>query len=173
MKLTTSFFFVILTTFFLLQINKVESADLIDKACGTARFKAYCEATLRSHPNSKNADLHGLAKISLQLAQGNATAIHDQVSKLLKTSTDKSIKPALKDCLKNYQDARDQLNAAMPALDSKQYFDVNSKATAAVNDAYSCESGFEKGKSPLSNFNTIFNRLCTIVLGVANRAAGH
>ncbi|KAL5565250.1 hypothetical protein UlMin_028414 [Ulmus minor] len=171
MKSITSFCFVIVSALFLFQINTA-TADLITTACGTALDKKFCESSLRSQPESKKADLNGLARIALNLASTNGNKVQNQVSQLLKKESDKNRKAALRDCVENYQSALEQIKNSATALASKRYSDVNTWVSAAMSAGASCEEGFKSGQSPLTKSNSEFGSYCGTALAVTNKASG-
>ncbi|KAJ7977908.1 putative Pectinesterase inhibitor [Quillaja saponaria] len=153
------------------------STDLIIQVCSRALQKDMCKNILESDPESKGADIHGLDKIALKTALTNATNINNQINQLLNKESDVSdpkVEQGLSDCSKNYQDAIDQLEDSLAAIDSKGYNDVNTWVTAAIADAESCEQGFkdQKVKSPITPMNTLFSQLCNISLAITNVLVG-
>ncbi|KAB1202148.1 Pectinesterase inhibitor [Morella rubra] len=151
------------------------ATDLITTACDRTLYKALCNAVLNSDPASQGSkDLSTLDKVVLTHAKSNASNIHQQAVSLHEKSKDDATKQALEDCIENYQDATDQLDESLHALQSKGYDDINTWVTAAMSDADSCEEGFtDQGrKSPLSNSSKTFNHLCSIVLALTNQLKG-
>ena len=152
------------------QISRVESSDdLITQTCSKTLYKDLCEKTLRADPGSNGANVEGLAKIALKAADSSAKTIEKQITNLLKTTSDKSVKEALEDCSENYDAASEQLGDSLEALDAKHYADVNVWVTAAMTDADSCEDGFQSGSSPLTKANTNLSHLCSNVLAITNQ----
>ncbi|XP_030505342.2 pectinesterase inhibitor-like [Cannabis sativa] len=152
-------------------LNKIPQVygDLISDTCGKALYKDVCEKTLRADPNSRGAKVDGLAKIALKAASSSAKTTQGQITSLLKTAKDKAVIAALKDCNENYDGANSQLNDSLKAMVNKRYADVNIWVTAAMTDGDSCEDGFKKGTSPLTQANTNFGQLCSNVLAITNQ----
>ncbi|KAL5560107.1 hypothetical protein UlMin_036318 [Ulmus minor] len=165
MKNITNVCFVILATLCLQQINKVESKDLISVACSIALHKKDCESSLRSQPESKSADLIGLAKIALKLAEANANRVTSQFSQKLKKESNKYVKEELTDCLEAYQTALEKIEDSIDALASKRFSDASTWVSAAMTEVESCKSALSSNKA--------FTRYCSNVLAVTNKAAGN
>ncbi|GMN43955.1 hypothetical protein TIFTF001_013148 [Ficus carica] len=169
MNSISSLCFVLLVSLCLNQIPAA-SADLISQTCAPTRFNDLCEKTLRAHPGSKSANIKGLAKIALKATSTNAKRIKSQIVSLQKSTTDKSILQALKDCAENYDDASQQLANSITAFASKRYADVNQWVSAAMSDSDSCEEGFKTGTSKLTAANKNFFELSSNVLALTKLA---
>ncbi|PIA44331.1 hypothetical protein AQUCO_01700138v1 [Aquilegia coerulea] len=151
--------------------NATAPGDLISKTCQNAVNEELCVQTLRADPNSKQADASGLAKIAIKLALANATAISDQVKKLLATTTGHYEKTRLTDCNENYATAIDQLEDSLAAINSNGINDATTWVQAAMTDSETCEDGFEEEpghKSMLSDKSTLFQQLCGNALAILN-----
>ncbi|CAL1407514.1 unnamed protein product [Linum trigynum] len=147
--------------------------ELLAKACdNTPLTKDLCRSFLASFPESEVKDIHALAKFAIKMTSLNASKTHDQIETMEHNpATDDVTKQRLNDCAENYQDAIDQLEDSMPALDSKVYDDVITFITAAVQDVESCEDGFKEPpavKSPMTETNQVFTQLCNICLSITN-----
>ncbi|XP_059450992.1 pectinesterase inhibitor 6-like [Corylus avellana] len=151
--------------------SQILAQNLIIKACDTTLYKELCRKTLENDPESRAATSYEvLAKVALKHATSTATQIHDQVKKLLKSSS-KPIKAALTDCNELYQDALEQLDDSSTAIITKNY-DISTYLSAAMDDADTCDQSIEEmapGKTPIGNQGTTFSQLCSIVLSIAKQ----
>ncbi|KAL4636859.1 hypothetical protein ACB092_03G038300 [Castanea dentata] len=86
------------------------------------------------------------------------------------SAKDKGLKQALTNCAENYGDAIDQIQSSTAALGSKKYNDVKTWVSAAMNNAASCEQGFQdqSAKSPIASSSTTFTQLSSNVLAITN-----
>ena len=165
----SSLVFVLLLTVFPTQIF---CQNLIAQACGYTSYKPLCLSTLQSDSEAKSAkDLLTIAKVALKHAGTKAQAVNAEVKKQQGSATDEGLKQALSDCAENYGDAIDQIQSSTTALGSKKYNDVNTWVSAAMNDADSCNQGFQDQsvKSPMSTSNTKFTQLSSNVLAITNQ----
>ncbi|GMN72533.1 hypothetical protein TIFTF001_054745 [Ficus carica] len=169
MSSISSLCLVLLVSFCLDQIPAT-NADLISQTCAQTRFQDLCDKTLRADPGGKSANIQGLARIALKATAANAMSIQSQIASLQKSTTDKSILEALKDCAENYDDASQQLADSLTAFDAKHYDDVNQWVSAAMTDSDSCEEGFKTGTSKLTVQNQNFFQLCSNVLAITKQA---
>ena len=74
---------------------------------------------------------------------------------------------ALGDCKESYNDALDNLQSAMDALESKDIGTVNSMVSAVVTNSESCEDAFE-GDSLLSDYDDKLRKMASNVLAIAS-----
>ncbi|KAG6645967.1 pectinesterase inhibitor 3-like [Carya illinoinensis] len=174
MKPSLKFFFCVLFTLCAIDqfrnVAEAQKADLITSACDGTLYKDLCKKTLQSDPESRGAtDIGVLAKVALQHTSSQAKQIQGQLSKQKDTS------PAFKDCNANYQDISGRLQESLTSLKSKKYSDVLTWVSAAMTNSGSCEDGLkEMGKaSPILSLSTTFSQLCSIVLALTNKLAGH
>ncbi|KAF5195678.1 hypothetical protein FRX31_014731 [Thalictrum thalictroides] len=150
--------------------------DLITKNCQSAVNQELCVRTLKSDPNSKQADAFGLATITLKHALANATAISNQVKKLLAGTPTPYDKARLTDCNENYESAVENLKDTIAAVQSKGLSDATTWLEAAMTDSETCEDGFEEEpvhKSMLADESAIFQQLCGNALVILNSLARH
>ena len=149
--------------------------DLITRTCARTVYKELCVETIGADPDSREADLAGLASIAIKIAMTNGSVIYSHISELLKaTNYQPFTQQCLNDCSEHYMDAVDQLEDSLAAIDAKGFNDVTTWVQAAMTDAESCEDGFndEAGHpSMLTDRNTIFNQLCSNALALANLLA--
>lgn len=151
-----------------------QAPDLVTTTCDKTLYKDLCKSALATAPKTDVKDVQSLAKFALEMTSLNGGEIHKRITQLLTTNSDEFVKQCLTDCSTVYQDAIDQLNDSMVALDTKAFNDVNTWVSAAMTVAQSCEDGF-KGKqgivSPLTDMNKRFGQLCSVSLAITNQAA--
>lgn len=163
--LSTIFFIVILP----LHSNTEKTTDLITRTCAHTPDHNLCQSTLRTAPDG--TDLRGLTVAALNVARVNASSVSEHIAGLLNTETNSYMKQCLMECSDNYQDAMDQIDDSIAALDTRGYDDILAWIASAMNDADSCEECFRVKpgyKSPLTDMNNAFDHLCTIVIGISN-----
>ncbi|XP_041018492.1 pectinesterase inhibitor 12-like [Juglans microcarpa x Juglans regia] len=174
MKPISKLFFLLFLTLWLHKILAAhgEIPDLIPIACDHTLHKDLCINNLESDPESMEAvDVHGLTTVAVKQAALNATNIRNYITKLDEETSDEVVHQCLSDCFQNYEDAIDQLDDCLNALQSKRYEDVVTWVTAAMNDALTCDEGFKDHgrQSPLANLRNLFDPLCSIVLSLTNQ----
>lgn len=177
MKLLTSFFFssslLCLISFFPQNIvatvnqSNATGANLIETACQHSGQRDLCVTSLESDPNTRNADLTGLALIALRLASSNASDISDYAKSLF---SDSSLEPEVQDgageCLDHYLDAAEQLDDSIAALLAKAYKDVEVWVKVAISDADQCDTAIKGKESTLGPKNEVFRQLCNNALAI-------
>ncbi|KAA0050919.1 putative invertase inhibitor [Cucumis melo var. makuwa] len=144
--------------------------DLITKTCSSTPHVEMCKTILQSSPNSKGADLYGLAQIVMNIAASNVSNIYESINQLQNgTTVDSFLDSCLTDCLESYQDAIDQIEDSVTALEFKAYNDVNTWVSAAMSDAATCDMGFKEKQgyqSPIAQMTTVFDQICKIILAI-------
>merc|ERR1711879_1030068 len=154
--------------------HQTATSDLISKTCDQTLYKDYCKTVLGAAPESDVKDLPSLTKYALKMASLNGVKIHKKIDQISKSNKDEFIQQCLDDCSEIYQDAIDQVEDSTAAVDGKSYNDVNTWVTAAMTDSQTCEDAFKEQdgvKSPLTDDNTKFNQLCSIILTMSNLLA--
>lgn len=147
--------------------------DLVAKTCSSTPYNDLCKAILQSSPKSNGADLYGLAHILMDIAAENVTNIYDSINQLQNDSNiDSFMDECLTDCLESYQDAIDQIEDSVTALEFKAYNDVKTWVSAAMSDAASCDMGFKDRpgyKNPIAPMTTTFDQICSIILAITQQ----
>ena len=177
MEPNSSFFFFFFFFFllplghcFALQVNLTAGNELIEKVCQHSPHSDICMASLRTDPNSGQADMEGLALIALKVAHANATDTSQHIAKLLNNSAlDPFIEQCLTDCSEQYLDAVEQIEDSLVALTAKGFHDVDAWVKAAIADVDTCEQGFKEKpdyESMLTHRNIIFKQLCNNALAI-------
>ncbi|XP_010046222.2 pectinesterase inhibitor-like [Eucalyptus grandis] len=155
------------------QVQPTTATDvsgMITQVCDHTLNKRLCRSVLET--GGEASDLPGLARIALRAALAKASAISNRITDLARAArTDPFVRQCLADCSDDYQDAMDQIEDSLSALDSRGYDDMSAWVGAAMNDADSCEEGFKSKmgyRSPLTDMNAAFHDICTIALAVNN-----
>ncbi|XP_055826187.1 pectinesterase inhibitor-like [Solanum dulcamara] len=117
-------------------------ADLIDEICSKTENKEVCYYALKEDPRSKGANLEGLMTITIDLSQKNATFTCNLVSMLLKKAIDPKLTMRYASCLKNFNDANNNLEKLPDLLKSKDYYGMHTNASAAIRDPFTCDNSF-------------------------------
>ncbi|MCD7464777.1 hypothetical protein HAX54_053406 [Datura stramonium] len=153
----------------------IVKADLIDDVCSNAQKPALCLSALRADSRSKDANLEGLATISIDISLKNAQSARDLVNTLLKQATDPKLKTRYDSCLENYNDAVDDLRGLPALLKSKDYGGLNIHASAALDDPSTCDDNFSEppAQSPqLKAASDNLQGLVGIILVISNLLKG-
>lgn len=158
---------------FAVKVNVSAGQGLVQKTCQHVPHIELCEKSLVMDPNSGQADMEGLALISLKVALENATETSHHMSKMLNDSTlDPFIEQCLMDCVEQYWDAMDQIEDSLAAVTSKDYHDVNDWVKAAIADADTCELGFTEKpgyESMVTQNNVVLKQLCLNALSIISQ----
>nr|XP_027082311.1 LOW QUALITY PROTEIN: pectinesterase inhibitor-like [Coffea arabica] len=151
-------------------------ADLISDVCTASKNPQFCANSLRSDPRSRRADLKGLGQIAIDLATKSAKSTKTLVDSLKQNATDTRLKGIYDSCSENYGDSIDDLGEATSLLKSGDYLGVNLRASAALDDADTCDDNFKDAKlgtTNLADASQNVQNLCDIILVIANRLRGN
>lgn len=142
-------------------LNKVCSKHTDAKFCGTELGKA------------SFSDLPTLATASLDLTKARAVNTNNIKALHAKEKNEKA-KKLLQDCLSHYGEAAAAIEESRASFKAKDYWKMNSDASAASTYGGSCEEGFVDAKltSPLTADNKGLQNSAQIVEIVANVIAG-
>ncbi|XP_022135660.1 putative invertase inhibitor [Momordica charantia] len=150
--------------------------ELITKTCTSTPYKDFCISILQSSPKSNGADLYGLAEILMETAAQNVSSIYESINHLQNDSSpDAFMEQCLADCLESFQDAIDQIEDSVTALEFKAYNDIKTWVSAAMSDAATCDQGFKDRQgyqSPVAQMTAVFDQICSIILAVTHLLAG-
>ncbi|KAG6775021.1 hypothetical protein POTOM_018445 [Populus tomentosa] len=154
----------------------VQKERLITEGCSQTLDKELCISTVGFFQENKGLGLHGLAKLAVEKALQDGTRIHNHISVLLKTTSDKCVLKKLKSCSAFYLTAIGKIKASLPALDCNRYGDASTWVGAAIGSAETCEGVFA-GKSntisPLTPMKIEFSKQVSISLVVIKKLAGN
>ncbi|KAL9356038.1 hypothetical protein Peur_049291 [Populus x canadensis] len=154
----------------------VQNERLITEGCSQTLDKELCKSTVVFFLENKGLGLHGLAKLAVQKALQDGTRIHNHISVLLKTTSDKCVLKKLKSCSALYLTAIEKIKESLPALDCNRYGDASTWVGAATDSAETCEGVFA-GKSntisPLTPMKIEFSKQVSISLVVIKKLAGN
>ncbi|XP_042474820.1 cell wall / vacuolar inhibitor of fructosidase 2-like [Macadamia integrifolia] len=168
-------------TFFNLNTCEATRAplDLIASTCKSSVFKSLCVHTLRSDAKSSNADLKGLAAITIENTLATATTTSNHITILLNATptatADLFSHQCLSDCSQSYVNAINQLKGSLVALGNGNYNDASIALSVAMSAVELCEEGFSSDSSHVSvlkDTNTKFSQLCSNALAITNNLAG-
>ncbi|CAA6664576.1 unnamed protein product [Spirodela intermedia] len=150
--------------------------DSISSACQQTEYFDVCVSTLQSRPDSQNADVKGLALISLDACIAHAEGTLAYARQLRSNATaaaghagDDYATRCLDDCLTQYSDALDDLTESVADAQDGAYGSVNARVSGAMTDSDSCEDGFAEQpgySSPLTERNDFFSKLCSNALAI-------
>lgn len=90
-------------------------------------------------------------------------------------SLESVVQQGLIDCMDLYQDAVDQVDDSIAALEADAFTDVHTCVDAALSDAVACQEAFIQRPNADANLTLdkgIFIRLCKNVLAVNKQLAG-
>ncbi|XP_007200555.1 pectinesterase inhibitor isoform X2 [Prunus persica] len=154
----------------------VVNMNLIQQACQHAPHKDLCIDILKNDPNSKGADLTGLAYIAIRLAGAYASEVDAHLRSLLinnATTLSPVVQQGVADCIEHYSDANEQLDDCIAAMSTKNFKDVEVWVNVAISDADYCDDSFSGEKSVVLQKNEAFRQLCNNVLAVVKALPPH
>lgn len=145
----------------------------IEDVCRYTQDANYCVTALKSQPGSAGADLHGLAKIAVELANktGQDANIYT-MSLIRKGSSGSQLQQRYLLCSERIVDGLEEIREAAEDLISKDYIDVCSAALDATEEAQSCQDEFEmppQEPSQLPQFISNFVTLSSAIFFIAGR----
>ncbi|KAH0939423.1 hypothetical protein BRARA_B02962 [Brassica rapa] len=171
-------FFVSVVMFFLLLNCFAAAQTLIRDSCKTAAAKDpnlnydFCVQSLEQDPQSKTAtSLSGLVLASTNNAASKTINVKGIVETILKSKKyAPSTEPALRTCVKLYDDAYGSLKEALMNVKSSDYKSANIHLSAALDEPGICEDGFKEkhAKSPVTNENNVLFQKILIPLAFTN-----
>ncbi|CAN1177878.1 Pectinesterase inhibitor [Linum perenne] len=141
----------------------------ISSICEKSIDRPFCLNFLKTTPGISSADLKVAGVITLDTATAEATATQKYINTLLGQPSD-PMAENYKTCLSNYEDAVDNIQASKGSLNIGDYNAANIQASAAQEDADTCDEGV-KG-TELSNKNQHLFKVLGIVLIIANQLRG-
>ncbi|KAE9462565.1 hypothetical protein C3L33_05523, partial [Rhododendron williamsianum] len=151
-----------------LSADSIETAkqndDSIQKVCSNAVWTNSCLQTLKSYPGNATADLPGIAKVSVDLALSQASAIKSLIGTLFRQVSDPTNNTVLTDCSNYFNEAIPRLNSARNYVVVGDYDTVNVRATLAQESIYNCFITLNDGPSPkLKTWTTNEFNYCNIL----------
>ncbi|KAL6325911.1 hypothetical protein AAG906_038402 [Vitis piasezkii] len=167
---------------FLLLINgsfsrpsvKIANNELTE-ICSTTQDPSFCVQALKSDPRTANADLKGLAQISIDLAKASATKTTTLITSLVEKANDPKLKGRYETCAENYDDSISSLDDCTQSVSSRDYVSLNFQASAAMDGPVTCLDSFEgppKDPSELPTKSEDLIHLCSIILAISKRLIG-
>ncbi|GMJ08598.1 hypothetical protein like AT3G17152 [Hibiscus trionum] len=144
----------------------VEKEDLIQQICKKTRFFTLCDSSLRSDPRSSNADLKGLASISVEILQEKANDTLTFIIDLYKNTTNPDLSRFYGSCIEDYGTSVDRLlPEAAKALGSKDYLTAKSDVADVAPYIDACDQQFAE-KTPFSNRNILVRDLSLVASSI-------
>ncbi|KAL6990119.1 hypothetical protein U1Q18_015867 [Sarracenia purpurea var. burkii] len=126
---------------------------LIQAICKRTSNFQLCLSTLKSDPQSSNADAKGLALISLQIVLTKTNETLVAIGVLFNRTNDRGLFEQLGTCIEDYNKAvTESLPAAISALKYNNYGASKQGAEDTREDAQTCEQQFVGG-SPFASQN--------------------
>ncbi|CAH9128112.1 unnamed protein product [Cuscuta epithymum] len=155
----------------------VTALDLINKTCKAIASAdpiniqyGFCASSLHGAPASECATLRGLATIDIRLIRYNLTDTRCYIKHLLKTNRGGGrLRMCLADCLDMYAGAIPDAKQAMKDFNSRRFADANTRLSAVMDAATTCEDGFSEFNgvvSPLTKRNNDTFQLTAIALSL-------
>ncbi|KAK8716570.1 hypothetical protein V6N13_043876 [Hibiscus sabdariffa] len=140
----------------------VDKEDLIQQTCKKTRYFALCNSFLRSDPRSSNANLKGLALISIEIFQEKANRTLTFIIDLYKDTTNPDLSRFYGSCIEDYGTSVDRLlPEAVQALGSKDYATAKNNAAAVTSYIDACDQQFAE-KTPFSDRNIVVRDLSLV-----------
>ncbi|KAJ3676122.1 hypothetical protein LUZ60_003534 [Juncus effusus] len=145
--------------------------ELIKDTCKfTTVHKDLCAKILSSKKESEKANAHELAKIVLEITHAGASKSAGEISTLHENAEDMSeLQQCLEECVRQYEDAMEQLTDANAAMDKKNYQDAAQWVSVAQGDVKLCQLGCKSVpgyKNVVTKQNGEVGRLCSITTSI-------
>ncbi|KAK6233819.1 hypothetical protein QUC31_006225 [Theobroma cacao] len=150
----------------------VTDAEIIT-ICSKTPAPSFCLKVLSNETlHANQTSLHGLAKISIELALASADETEVEISPLIKQAENYTVREGYTLCSQNYQEAVASLKDAKRLLSKHDYRGVRVQALAALEEAEACEHDLRIpafNPSPLHDKNEEFKHYCNIIWAITNR----
>ncbi|XP_010552341.1 PREDICTED: uncharacterized protein LOC104822713 [Tarenaya hassleriana] len=143
-----------------------ESSGLISDLCRHSEDPVFCVSSLQTPPDSgeRASTSNQVETIAISAASASASATSVYIKeKLRRQDLEPATEDTLEDCLKNYQDAAEQLDDSLAALLANSYADIDAWIDAAISAVETCGSALESragSDDELSRRNAVFFKLC-------------
>ncbi|TYH86318.1 hypothetical protein ES332_D01G033900v1 [Gossypium tomentosum] len=149
-----------------ISISNKKTMDLIEQTCRQSGFFALCNSTLRSDPRSSNANLEGLAKISVEIVIDKANATLNFIVDLFKNVSDPILYRSYGTCIDSYgASVQRLLPEAIAALGSKDYATSRHDVATVATNVNACDEQFPE-KTPFSDRNRLVHDLSLMSAGI-------
>ncbi|CAN7018551.1 hypothetical protein IGI04_021309 [Brassica rapa subsp. trilocularis] len=141
-------------------------SGLISNLCKHSDDPKLCIASIQQSPESGDfaATNNEVEFIAISIASANASATSTYIKeKLTLEDLEPATEVTLEDCLKNNQDAVEQLDDSVSAMLANAHADVDVWLRAAISAIESCDSTLVSragNDAKLSQRNNIFLKLC-------------
>ncbi|GKV07627.1 hypothetical protein SLEP1_g19374 [Rubroshorea leprosula] len=129
---------------------------LITKTCNRTYYPTDCIKTLESDPQSSNADLPTLVKISMHVSSSEVKKGYEEVRGWIGKAPDYESWSMYRTCTDFYNESIANINVGLQFLDRKEYKDAFSKVVT-VNEAIISCNNFNR--EPISQVNGAMIRL--------------
>ncbi|XWS38914.1 hypothetical protein CRYUN_Cryun18bG0004300 [Craigia yunnanensis] len=119
-----------------------------------------------ANPRSSNADLEGLARISVEIVQDKANDTLTYIGNLIKNVSDLVLFRFYGSCIEDYRAAvKRQVPEGIDDLASKNYVTSKNDAAAAATNVDACEQQFAN-KSPFNDRNKVVHDLSLLASSI-------
>lgn len=145
---------------------KATNNDLLNTVCSTTQNPSFCLKALKSDPRSATADVHGLAKISIDMARAIAVRTFGFIGSLDKRETNPQLKKRYALCSVSYDNAIGYAEAAEGSLGTQDYQSLSIQASAVMSEVDECEESFKTpppGSSTIRLANRMLDDLSDII----------
>ena len=150
----------------------VKAANLVQETCNKTRYSDVCLETLKSDPNSKTADVKGLARIMLKHGLAYSKDTYARVNKMFNETKDPIMKSCLHVCSEIYSlSVEVNFPHAITALENNDYRESSRILDSAYDDPETCNDAFVERPviktPPFTDRNNYLEKMidvaCTIV----------
>ncbi|XVF30201.1 hypothetical protein REPUB_Repub16aG0037000 [Reevesia pubescens] len=142
--------------------------NLLERTCRRTPFYELCIWSLKSNPESRDADVKKLAKIMVDSLKTKATDTLDLIDELLQDglALDPAMQKALTSCAERYNVIiRGDVPEITEALNTGNYKFAERGTNDAATEANSCEMEFPR-KSPLTDMNKVVHDLSIVATSI-------
>lgn len=147
--------------------------QLIRKVCSQVYDQSSCLNILKSAPGAANANLKGLAQITINLATSSASGTLHQLQSLEAKTRDSNLKKIYYLCTRHYSSAVNSIHESEKNLRGGDYKSMNMYASAAVSAVADCadEGSSSNIDASIRAGNVKFDKIGRIILAVTNLLA--
>ncbi|KAL1212043.1 Cell wall / vacuolar inhibitor of fructosidase 1 [Cardamine amara subsp. amara] len=145
-------------------IMGVVMGNIVDQTCKQTPDYNLCVSLLSSDPRSSSADTAGLALILVDKIKALGTETLGEINNAYKTKP--MLKKPLDECKGKYTTIVSDVKVAITALTQRD-IKIGEESVVDVGlEAFTCETRFLKGQSPLSSLTQRMRKICDVTSAI-------